>query len=108
METLIKHFDAISHENTFNKPCRLTYDYSTKRNEWDYPLWFNSNSFQTLGAWIVSNFEKTIWMNYYQSKRNTPRDPFLKIEQILHLDSRKKLVDFWKECDSSRKNKVNL
>lgn len=62
---MIAIFDGISNESTFRKSC----NYSTKTGTCDFPLWFNSNSFQTLGAWIVSNFEKNVWLKYYEQKK---------------------------------------
>ncbi len=76
----------------------------------DSPLWFNSNSFQTFAAWIVSNFEKTIWARYFQNRRNHPRSssPYGILDFKFTLNYKKSLREFWKGLDKNKKKKVEF
>jgi hypothetical protein len=109
MDKVIYLFDVISDEHLFRKSCRYTYDHVLKKYNWESPLWFNSNSFQTLGAWIVSSFEKTIWSKYYEEKKSSSSDVLLqKLDSKISLEYKRNLVEFWKTVERGRKKKVDI
>ena len=72
------------------------------------PPWFDPTTFQTLGKWIVSNFEKAIWTRFLQKRKNSGKNyssfEALDLKEILSY--KKSLTEFWKGVDKSKKKKV--
>ncbi len=69
------------------------------------PVWFNSVSIQTLGAWIVSSFEKQVWTEYLENKKGQASSlGTLDFKMIVNY--RRNLVDFWKGLEKTKKKKV--
>lgn len=87
---------------------RLTPEHNTKNIILDTPIWFNSNSFQTLAEWVVSSFEKTIWSKFLQNRKNPPKNSssFEMLDFKITLKYKRNLVDFWKGLDKNKKKKV--
>lgn len=60
------------------------------RNFVDDLLWFNPQSFQTLGCWLVNELEKSIALNFKKRKI-----------QLLEINCCE-LETFWKDCDKNK------
>ena len=82
----------------------------SKACNYDFSLWFQPNSFQTLAAWVVSNFEKAALDKYFESKKNTTKNTSLYevLEFKVTLQYKKELIALWDYLDKSKKEKVNI
>lgn len=104
IDEIIKLFEIISDSQTMMKACR--YIQEPKYKTFDYPLWFNSNSFQTFGAWLVSNFERNILEKYYEEKKDHRENPADQLNSTITLDYRNSLLLYWKDMESSKRKKL--
>lgn len=102
IDRLLELFDLISEEKAFTKPNT---DTSQKGLNVEASTWFNSTSLQTLGAWIVSSFEKQVWTEYLENKKGQASfQGTLDFKMIVNY--RRNLIDFWKGLEKTKKKKI--
>lgn len=102
IDHLLELFDLISEEKAFTKPIA---DTNQKGLNVETSTWFNSTSLQTLGAWIVSSFEKQIWTEYLENKKGQASfQGTLDFKMIVNY--RSNLIDFWKGLEKTKKKKI--
>mmetsp|Transcript_25641 Transcript_25641/g.22657 ORF Transcript_25641/g.22657 Transcript_25641/m.22657 type:complete len:268 (+) Transcript_25641:40-843(+) len=68
VDRILEIFNILSEQNCFMQPLKHTYDSNKKSFLTDFSTWFNPNTFQTIGAWIVTCFERVIWKRAYEDK----------------------------------------